>query len=64
MPIEQKVAIFEITETLTSKPGELAYLIFDFMEKHPRTSLDDFFEDKKPPVRIHKNLPECEACSA
>lgn len=27
-------------------------------------SLDDFFADEKPAIRIHRNLEECESCGA
>lgn len=30
----------------------------------PASSLDDFFAEVKPTIRIHRTLEECEACSA
>lgn len=59
-----KMRVIDAVELLRpQKPAKLYLLIKDYMEKEQ--SLDDFFEQEKPAVRIHDvQNEECEACSA
>lgn len=53
-----------ITKSLTEE--EVNKLKADgYFKIEPETnSLDDFFADAKPAIRIHKVLEECQSCSA
>lgn len=63
MSSEKKSRIYSAVDLLAPKnPAKLWVIIKNFMEKEE--NLDDFFEEIKPPVRIHKSLEECQSCSA
>lgn len=57
---ERLYAVVELLEPYLSTSKAKAFLTIYGMTKE----LDEFFEDQPQPKRIHKNLEECESCSA
>lgn len=59
-------SVYNVVDLLAPKyPAKLFLLIKNYMESEKaEKSLDDFFEAEKSALRIHKNLEECESCSA
>ena len=53
-----------VTKTLSEEEVEKLKADGYFNLEQQVSSLDDFFANEKPALRIHKNLEECESCSS
>lgn len=53
-----------VSVTIPLPEEVVAELKADNYFKVESDSLDDFFANEKPPLRIHKSLESCESCSA